>query len=100
MVSNSAAFHIQAGIVANPQTPGAGVSVTGDLVVAASSWIYPYSHPTNGGSVRFQAANVKLLTGAGINATDLGFSRGLLKNTPGFGPGGGYGSGGTGGGPS
>ncbi len=68
------------------------------MITAGASWIYPYSHPTNGGSIRFEAANFSFGSLGGIDASNIGFSRGLKKNTPGFGPGGGFGSGSTGGG--
>lgn len=66
---------------------GALVSVTGDVVVASGSWIYPQSHPTNGGSPYFQMKSLSIATNAGINADGRGFAGGKLSADNGYGPG-------------
>lgn len=98
MVSNGAAFHVQGGISANPQTPSGVVNVLGDVITSGASWIYPHSHPTNGGSVRFEAANFDFGSSGGVNAVGLGYKGGDTVNCRGFGPGGGWASNTSGGG--
>ena len=51
---------------------GALLSVTGDLTIGASSWIYPYSHDTDGGSVLFRMNNLEIAPHGGIDATARG----------------------------
>lgn len=68
---------------------GASVSVGGDLIVTNTSWIYPYSDNTNGGSVFFETRNLFVASGSGFNADAAGFrgaSAGVTTN--GLGPGG------------
>lgn len=80
MVSNAAAFRVYAGVTTAPETPGAFVDVQGDLVISHTAWVYPYSHPTNGGSVKFTVGNLRIPTqNTGINATGLGFWGGRPK---------------------
>jgi len=84
---------------------GALVSVTGDIRIGPSSWVYPNTHIVNGGALRFRAANVYVATGGGMNGDGRGYSGGvgpISGSTDGYGPGGGtkgssspnYGSGG------
>ncbi len=61
----------------NAATPayGALVSVTNEIWVGANSWLYPYSDPTNGGSLLFRVKDVILsATNGGIDATGAGFA--------------------------
>ncbi len=53
---------------------GALVSVTGDLRVANGSWIYPTAEKSNGGTVLFEAQNIRIAAGGGINADGGGFA--------------------------
>ena len=94
MVTNAAQFHVFSGITDSPTTAGALVSVTGDLVVASASYVYPYSHPTNGASVFFEAANLAVRGGSFIDASGKGYAGNgyVPARTAGFGPGGGAGS--------
>jgi len=55
---------------------GALVDVAGDVNFGNASWIYPYSHPTNGGSVQFRMRNLTCPTNAGFCADYRGFSGG------------------------
>ncbi len=76
----------------NGVTPyGALLSVTNDITVGGSCWIYPYCANTNGGGVKIQAANVNLAASGGINADGKGF-RGTFgpsgSGSSGFGKGG------------
>jgi len=52
---------------------GAKIGVTGTLAIAASSWIYPFSNGTNGGSPWFRVGNLLVAAGGGINADAKGY---------------------------
>ena len=71
---------------------GALMDVKGDIRVGSGSIIYPYSHPTNGGSVRFQAKNLQL-TGSFIadNRGRIGGKSHTGATKDGWGPGRGLG---------
>ncbi len=101
-LTNSGAMYLFAGAT-NAATPdwGATVGVTGDVWLASNSWIYPHSHNTNGGSIRFSVGNLRIATGAGINADGRGFRGGYYVagySYNGYGPGGGRQGTATGGG--
>jgi hypothetical protein len=68
------------------QICGAQVSVSGDMVLGNGSWVYPWSHQTNGGSVRFTLNNLTVVAGGGFNADQKGFAGGTTAG--GYGPGG------------
>ncbi|MBU4212948.1 MAG: hypothetical protein KKD33_10245 [Verrucomicrobia bacterium] len=87
--TNSGAFYVYSGMT-NSTWPNYGglVRVTGDVFVASNSYIYPYSHPTNGGSVFFSVRNLTLASNGAINATGLGYAG--VVGTNGLGPGRGY----------
>jgi hypothetical protein len=55
---------------------GALVRLAQDVSIGSDSWIYPYSHPTNGGSCLFQVSNLTVQAGGGINAAGKGYSGG------------------------
>ena len=86
VVTNKGAIHVTGGITDSVFEYGAQVDVAGDMVVAANSWVYPYSHPTNGGSARFTVRNLDVLAGGGFDASKKGFA-GAAAQTNGFGPG-------------
>ena len=52
---------------------GALVNVTNNVLIGSSSAFYPFSHPTNGGSVWLHASNVMVLAGGAINANGKGY---------------------------
>ena len=52
---------------------GSLITVTGDVSIGTSSWIYPYSNPTNGGSALFRMNNLTIATNGGFNADTKGF---------------------------
>ena len=88
-ISNTGLFYLYAGLTNSAATNYAlRTSVTGALVVATNSYIYPVSHLTNGGSARFEAGSLKVSAGGQINADGRGFSGGAKSNV-GYGPGGG-----------
>ena len=103
VVTNAGEFCIYSG-----PTNGAGhdygalVGVTGDMVVAAGSWVYPFSDGTNGGSVLFEMSNLTVHAGGGFNANARGYAATNGPGTGGLAAGGassagGGGHGGTGG---
>ena len=68
---------------------GALLAVTGNVSVAGGSAVYAYSHPTNGGSVLFRAADVAVRSTATLSADGGGFAPGnrTAANSGGYGPG-------------
>lgn len=69
---------------------GALVSVTGDIFVGSNSWIYAYSHETNGGSILFRMNNLTVVAGGGFDADGRGYAAGYKPvQWIGYGPGGG-----------
>ena len=64
------------------------VRVAGNLVVGSACSLYPYSDPTNGGSVLFQVSNLTVAANGMVSADEHGYA-GSATNVPGGGPGGG-----------
>ncbi len=86
VLTNGGALSVFAGATNGMDvTHGALVSVDGDLVVGNESWVYPWSHDTNGGSVRFALNNLTVLAGGGFDADQKGFAGGTTAG--GYGPG-------------
>ena len=82
-VTNGGAFYVYGGATnGQPLDYGCRVVVTGDLRVAASSWVYPESHLTDGGAPLFQAGNVSVAAGAGISAAGRGYGVGEGPGKP------------------
>lgn len=79
------------GAMTNGATPdyGALFTVAGDVTLSSNSWIFPTSHPTNGGSPLLNLRWLTVSPGAGINAVGRGFAAKTGGN--GYGPGGGKG---------
>ena len=68
---------------------GALLSVTNDILIYSNSWLFPYSHATNGGSVKIQCRNLNIVdTNAGINADFKGYIGSFVISSAGYGPGG------------
>ncbi len=78
-----------------PVSYGARVAVSGDMTVGTGAWVYPYSHPTNGGSPVFTMNNLSIAATGGFDASGRGFSGGIAGSTVGKGPGGGINNGGA-----
>ncbi|NLE41837.1 MAG: hypothetical protein GX615_08410, partial [Lentisphaerae bacterium] len=76
-----------------PASHGARVAVSGDMAVGAGAWVYPYSHPTNGGSPVFTMNNLSIAATAGFDASGRGYPGGIVGSTVGKGPGGGISNG-------
>lgn len=69
------------------------LGVAGELAVAANSWIHPLSEPFTGGSLRIEAADLRIDAGGGIDADEGGFYRGVNAtgySVHGYGPGHGW----------
>lgn len=98
VVTNGGRLYAQSGPTNGTATYGGLVSVTGGVRIASSSWIYPYSDGTNGGSLLFRMGSLMIAPNGGIDADAAGFARdtGPGKGTPGN-RGGGAGYGGVGG---
>ena len=92
-LADSSALHVES-IATNGLSTlyGARVSVDGDMDITGASWVYPASDPKTGGAVRFQVGGLRVASGAGFNASELGYAGGGIKSGMGYGPGGGYGS--------
>jgi hypothetical protein len=76
VLTNLSALHVYAGTTnsASSANYGARVDVSRDIIIHTNCWIHPVSHPTNGASVRWQAANLSIPTGnAGIDASGRGW---------------------------
>ncbi len=61
---------------AAPEVPGARLDVAGHFVVASGGAFHPWSHPTNGASVRVCASNVTVDAGGIVDASGRGFRGG------------------------
>ena len=98
-LANGTSLRVFAGPTNNVITDGALVTVGGQTTMGSNAWIYPMSHPTNGGSPRFVLMQATTIAaGGGFNADRAGFlGRGGTANAGAqYGPGkGGSGSGGS-----
>ena len=96
LLTNNGSLYLFAGQTnaANPDY-GALMTVNGSMTVASGGTCYPYSSPTNGGSVKLLAVNGLTVASNGlINANASGFFGGYSHSSEGpqingFGPGGG-----------
>ena len=93
VLTNGGYLAVHGGIVGTPTDYGSLVSISNDLAVGPGSWVYPYAHPTNGGSPLFRAANVAVSAGGGFDGSGRGFDGGTYSRWDGYGPG--YGLGGA-----
>jgi len=76
-LSDSAALSVYSGMTnGSPNNYGALVDISGDLSTDLDSWIYPYSHDTDGGSPLFRVRDLLIATNSGFNANDRGFGVG------------------------
>lgn len=87
LLTNGASLHFYASAT-NAMTPsyGALLSVSNDMFIASNSWLYPYSNPTNGGSLLIRVSGLAVAAGGGIDADGKGYAGGAVRG-PGFGPG-------------
>jgi hypothetical protein len=68
--------YFQAGVTNGATAYGMLLDVVGNLTISTNCWVFPTSHPTNGGSVYFQAAKLDVFAGGGFNADELGYAGG------------------------
>jgi hypothetical protein len=73
----------------SPDAPCGLVAVSGDMAVGAGAWVYPYSHPTNGGTPKFTMNNLAIAAMGGFDASGRGYPGGVVGSLHGKGPGGG-----------
>jgi hypothetical protein len=99
IMTNSADLYVYAAMTNEATTNyGARVLVDGNLCLSNSSWIYPVSHSTDGGSPKFIVQNLTISgTNSGFNASYAGFQGGTGPGTGSIGSGAWYGGGGYGG---
>jgi len=83
ILTNGGCLSVYSGADAG-QGYGARINVKRDAMIYGGSWLYPYSHPTNGGSMMLSARGLKIAAGGGIRANCLGY-----QNASGPGKGGG-----------
>ncbi|HPC00037.1 MAG TPA: hypothetical protein PKW66_29215, partial [Polyangiaceae bacterium] len=75
-MTQGAIWRVYAGETNAVRTPaGSYVDVGGALVLASNCWIHPFSHSTNGGSVRFRLGQLTIQPGGGIDASGRGYAR-------------------------
>ena len=93
ILTNGGSLSVYGGFTNGTPNYGGLVNVTNDVVIGAKSWIYPYSHNINGGSVLFRMRDLLTSTNCGIHAVGRGYD-----TSQGPGKGGTLGSRGAGGG--
>jgi hypothetical protein len=86
-LTNNGLAYFYSGMTATPEEKGLVFKVGEDINIASNCWIYPYSHPTNGGSVWFQCSNLVVVTNGGFDANAKGFTGGTNSTQNGFGTG-------------
>lgn len=106
ILTNGGSMAVYSGITPQGGSPatsnGALVAISGTMVFGSNCWVYPYSHPTNGGSVLFTMRDLTIsATNSGFNADSKGYLGGTntaaaVAGGAGYGPG--YGLGLCGGG--
>ena len=90
-LSQGGSVHVYSSLT-NGSNPEYGALLdVGDLIIATNSWLYLYSHPTNGGSALCRVNNLDIESpNAGISAQGRGFS-GSWVSQNGYGYGNGFG---------
>ena len=74
IVTNGGLFSVYSGpAVVALDDFGARVRVTNTMAVADGSWVYPHSHPVDGGSPLFVAGTLTVAAGGGFNAHARGY---------------------------
>ncbi len=84
---NNARMHVFGGVTNEAVTDAGLVAVQGDFVVSSNTILYPYAHPTNGGTLLFTAGNFFVLTNGMVDADAKGYA-GTTNTSRGLGPGG------------
>jgi hypothetical protein len=80
---------VESHLTNGPALFGQSIGVSGCLEIGSNSWIYPLSHPTNGGSVTFSVDQLRVQPYGGFNADGRGYRGALASYTDdiGWGPG-------------
>ena len=96
-VTNTGMLSLYPGLTNTTTPPDSAVriGVTGGVFVANNSYIYPYSHPTNGGSALLVANTLTVAAGGKIDADGKGFAPRPGDDVTSYGPGAGNGSSGA-----
>jgi len=76
ILTNSGSLSVYSGVSTGGGI-GANIQVGRAVGIGSSSWLYPYSHPTNGGSVLLTAGRLSVLAGGGVNANSRGYKSAL-----------------------
>ncbi len=87
-LTNWSKWYVYSAMTNGTASNGAVVTASGTVRITGSSWIYPQSHTTNGGSSVFRLKNLTVATNSGFDATARGFMAPLTAAN-GYGPGGG-----------
>jgi hypothetical protein len=87
-------FLVYAGATNGVNTEGARIHVGETMSLHANAYVFLYSQPTNGGSVRITVSNLMVRANAGFNADANGYVG--ATSSKGYGPGGGNVGGGGG----
>ncbi len=95
-VAGGGKLYAWGGVTDNPTNPACIITAMGTLLVQSNSFVFPCSHPTNGGSAFFRVGNLTVEQGGWVNADSNGFAGTYGPGAPGGGRGGG-GYGGVGG---
>lgn len=94
-LTNGATLYIYSGVTNAAVSNGATMAIQGDVAIASNSWLYPYSHSTNGGTPILTMGDLTIAEGGGINANGAGFRS---ESAIAYGPGKGISAGSRGGG--
>lgn len=89
VVTNAARLDLYAAATNASQIVGAQVNVGGLLAVATNCYVYPFTHPANGGAAMFTANDFRVDLGGTFGIVGAGFSG--RKGQVGYGPGNGSG---------
>jgi hypothetical protein len=74
LMTNGASLYVYGGATnSQPVDYGALATIGGSLILNSKSWVYPVSHPTDGGSVLFRMGSLLVATNAGFRADRAGF---------------------------
>lgn len=92
VMTGRASLYLHAGMTNATVAHGLTMRMGGNLSLGTGSWIYAYSHITNGGSVFFTMSNLTVSAGGGFNADCLGYAGATNQGSYGWGPGAGGGT--------
>ena len=85
VVTNAARFDLYAAATNASQIVGAQVNVGGLLAVATNCYVYPFTHPANGGAAMFTANDFRVDLGGTFGIVGAGFAG--RRGGNGYGPG-------------